>query len=113
MKRSWMWIAAVVLLTAGIAVGLSAASLDAQQKSLLVAKKVGAAPATDGTLDEAWKGAPVLGIIGTALGFLLVGGGAAMLAADPDLKGAGLGVLGAGMLAWLVGSIAAIAKASK
>ena len=37
---------------------LFAPPVAAQQKNLLVAKKAAAAPALDGTLDDAWKGAP-------------------------------------------------------
>jgi hypothetical protein len=51
---------ALLSLVAGVGVGLVAWPLEAQQKNLLVAKKVAAAPALDGTIDEAWKGAPPL-----------------------------------------------------
>ena len=44
-----------VMLALGIVVGLATGPLDAQQKNLLVSKKVAAAPALDGTLDDSWK----------------------------------------------------------
>lgn len=59
MKRSWTWILAGMA-GAGLAVALGAGPTDAQQKNVLVAKKVATAPALDGTVDEAWKSAPPL-----------------------------------------------------
>jgi hypothetical protein len=53
-----MWISALV--GAGLVIGLAAGSLDAQQRNVLVSKKVAAAPALDGTLDAAWSSAPPL-----------------------------------------------------
>jgi hypothetical protein len=58
MKRTWGFVVPVIVLAAALAAG----SLEAQQKNVLVAKKVAAAPATDGTLDAAWQGAPVLSV---------------------------------------------------
>jgi ethylbenzene dehydrogenase len=58
MKSSRKWMLASLVLTVGVAVGLGAGPLDAQQKNLLVSKKVTAAPGLDGTLDDAWKAAP-------------------------------------------------------
>jgi len=60
MKRSWTVVAPAVLMTAGLVIGLASAPIDAQTKNLLISKKIGAAPAMDGTLDAAWKGAQPL-----------------------------------------------------
>jgi hypothetical protein len=60
MRTSWKWILPAVAVTAGMLVGLAAGPLDAQQKNVLVSKKVAAAPALDATLDAAWQGAPAL-----------------------------------------------------
>ena len=62
MRSSWKWIVPAVAVTAGMLVGLAAGPLDAQQKNVLVSKKVAAAPAFDGTLDAAWQGAPALAV---------------------------------------------------
>lgn len=59
MKRSWTWILGAVA-GVGFAVALDAGPTDAQPKNVVVAKKVAAAPALDGTMDEAWKSAPAL-----------------------------------------------------
>jgi hypothetical protein len=60
MKSSWKWMLPALPLLAGIGLGLQAAPLDAQQKNVLVARKVAAAPATDGTMDAAWREAAPL-----------------------------------------------------
>jgi hypothetical protein len=60
MKRSWELLIPAALVAVGILVGPATEPLNAQTKNLLVAKKVGAAPALDGTLDTAWNGAPPL-----------------------------------------------------
>ncbi|TMA94275.1 MAG: ethylbenzene dehydrogenase [Deltaproteobacteria bacterium] len=60
MRRSWNWSLVAVLLTVGIALGLGVGSLDAQQKNLLVSKKVGAPPPMDPAMGEAWKDAQPL-----------------------------------------------------
>jgi hypothetical protein len=60
MKRSWKWMLPVLLLVAGFGLALVAGPLEAQQKNVLVAKKVTAAPALDGTMDAAWQGAEPL-----------------------------------------------------
>jgi len=62
MRSSWKWILPAVAVTTGMLVGLAAGPLDAQQKNVLVSKKVAAAPAFDGTLDAAWQGAPALAV---------------------------------------------------
>jgi len=54
MKRSWV-IPMMLLLVAGVAIGLSTATLDAQQRNLLVSKQTATPPALDGTLDAAWN----------------------------------------------------------
>jgi hypothetical protein len=58
MKRTWWFVVPVIVLAAALAAG----SLEAQQKNVLVAKKVAAVPATDGTLDAAWQAAPALSV---------------------------------------------------
>ena len=60
MKRSWKWIVPAVLVAAGIALGLAAGPIDAQQKNVLVSKKAAAAPVLDGVVDDAWKQAEPL-----------------------------------------------------
>jgi hypothetical protein len=62
MNRPWMLTIAAALVTVGVVVGLAATPLDAQSKNVLVAKKVAAAPALDGTLDAAWNGAQPLAV---------------------------------------------------
>ena len=62
MTRSWRWIPVAVLVTAGLVIGLSAGALDAQQKNLLVAKKVSAPPPMEPAMGDAWKDAPALSV---------------------------------------------------
>ena len=50
------------VLLIGAALGALAWPLEAQQKNLLVSKKVAAAPALDGTLDDAWKATAALSV---------------------------------------------------
>ena len=57
MTRSWKWIPAAVLVTAGLVIGLSAGALDAQPKNVLVAKKVSAPPPMEPAMSDAWKDA--------------------------------------------------------
>jgi hypothetical protein len=52
----------LILLTVPIALGLLGATLEAQQKTVLVATKVSAPPALDGSIDAAWNRAPVLAV---------------------------------------------------
>ena len=54
--KSTLKIVALLSLITGVGVGLVAWPIEAQQKNLLVAKKVAAAPALDGAMDDAWKG---------------------------------------------------------
>jgi hypothetical protein len=49
-----------VVVVVGVVLALAASVLDAQQRNLLVSKKVAAAPALDGSLDAAWGGAQPL-----------------------------------------------------
>jgi len=62
MKRERKWILSLVPLTAGIGLALMAGALDAQQKNVLVARKVAAAPALDGSMDAAWQAAAPLAV---------------------------------------------------
>src|SRR5688572_24734518 len=56
-QRSWRSMVLPLILAAFV-IALFAPTAAAQQKNVLVAKKVAAAPALDGTLDDAWKNAP-------------------------------------------------------
>jgi hypothetical protein len=58
MKRMWNLVLPVTLVVTGVALGVFTAPTDAQQRNV-VAKKVAGEPAFDGTLDAAWKAAPV------------------------------------------------------
>lgn len=58
MTRSWIKTSVAMLAVAGLLIGLAAPPAAAQAKNVLVAKKVAAPPAVDGTLDAAWKSAP-------------------------------------------------------
>jgi len=62
MKRSWKWVFPSVALSAGVAVGLVAAPLDAQQKNLLASKKVSAPPPMEPAMGAAWKDAQPLSV---------------------------------------------------
>ncbi len=55
MTRSWRWTLPVIALGLGIGLALTAGEGDAQQKNVVVAQKVAAAPALDGTLDAVWQ----------------------------------------------------------
>jgi hypothetical protein len=59
MRRMWTMVLPVSLVITGIALGVSTVPAGAQQKNVLVSKKVAAAPAVDGTVDATWNGAPV------------------------------------------------------
>jgi len=65
MRRSWMVALSAAVPIVALAVGLLAGPLDAQQKNVLVSKKVAAAPALDGALDAAWNGAQPLTVKAT------------------------------------------------
>ncbi len=60
MKRNSRWILPAMLLLAGTGLAFLAGPLDAQQKNILMATKVVAPPALDGTMDAAWNAAPAL-----------------------------------------------------
>jgi hypothetical protein len=61
MKRWWMkWMIPMLAVALGIGMGLVVGPTDAQQKNLLTAQKVAAAPALDGTIDATWQKAPPL-----------------------------------------------------
>ena len=60
MKRTWTWTLVALVLTAGVALGLLVGQPEAQQKNLLVGKKVAAGPTIDGTVDDVWKTAQPL-----------------------------------------------------
>jgi hypothetical protein len=60
-KAGWK-LGGLGVLVAGMALGALAWPIEAQQKNVLVSKKVAAAPALDGTLDDAWKGTAVLSV---------------------------------------------------
>lgn len=59
MRILWRWLV-VVVVGAVIGLGLGPAPLDAQSKNVLVAKKVAALPALDGSVDAAWQSAQPL-----------------------------------------------------
>ncbi|MBI3076775.1 MAG: ethylbenzene dehydrogenase [Deltaproteobacteria bacterium] len=55
MTRSWRLIVPVLLLAAGGGLGLLAGQPEAQQRNLLLAKKVDAPPVLDGMMDDLWR----------------------------------------------------------
>ncbi len=60
MERWSKWAPAVAMATGAMLVALLAGPADAQQKNVLIAKKVAAAPALEPTLNDVWKNAPPL-----------------------------------------------------
>jgi len=60
MRTSWKWTIPALLLVAGMVLGLLVGQPEAQQKNVLVAKKVAAGPTLDGTMKDAWKDAQPL-----------------------------------------------------
>jgi hypothetical protein len=56
----WKWTLPILLLIVGLAVGLLVGQPEAQQKNLLVSKKVAAGPTLDGTMKDVWQGAAPL-----------------------------------------------------
>jgi hypothetical protein len=58
--KSWKWTIPTLVLTAGIGLGVLVGQPEAQQKNLLVSKKVAAGPTLDGTMKDAWKDAAPL-----------------------------------------------------
>lgn len=59
MRGSWRWTVLAILVVAGVALGLLVGQPEAQQKNILVSKKVAAAPAMDAS-DAAWQQAAPL-----------------------------------------------------
>ncbi len=62
MKRLMSWTLPPLLVAVGIGLGLFAWPLEAQQKNILVGKKIAAAPTLDGVMDDLWKQASPLTI---------------------------------------------------
>jgi hypothetical protein len=62
MSRIGTWTTLAVLLAAGIGLGLFVGQPEAQQKNVLVAKKVTAAPPMEPAMGDAWKDAPPLAV---------------------------------------------------
>ncbi|MBI4011099.1 MAG: ethylbenzene dehydrogenase [Candidatus Rokubacteria bacterium] len=60
MGRSWKWTLPALLVVAGVAFGLLVGQPEAQQKNLLVSKKVAAGPTLDGTMKDVYKDAQPL-----------------------------------------------------
>ncbi len=60
MRRLSTWIVPAFALAIGVALATTPGDGNAQQKSLLVAKKAAAVPTLDGTVDETWKAADPL-----------------------------------------------------
>ena len=60
MERPWKAFVLFVAVVVGLSLGLAAGRPEAQQKNVLVGKKVASAPSLDGSLDAAWSGAPPL-----------------------------------------------------
>jgi Ethylbenzene dehydrogenase len=58
--KGWKWTIPTLVLTAGIGLGVLVGQPEAQQKNLLVSKKVAAGPTLDGTMKDAWKDAAPL-----------------------------------------------------
>jgi hypothetical protein len=61
--RKWTWTIPGLLIVAGVVLlGLLVGQPEAQQKNVLIAKKVAAGPTLDGVMDDAWKEAPPLAV---------------------------------------------------
>lgn len=60
MRRMCTWITAALVLAGWASLPLVTRPLEAQQKNVLVAKKVTAAPTLDGVMEDAWKAAEPL-----------------------------------------------------
>ncbi len=60
MKRSWKWMLPALLVAVGIGLGVYVGEPQAQQKNVLISKKVSAGPTLDGMMKDVWKGAPPL-----------------------------------------------------
>ena len=59
MQGSARWLLALVMVSAGLLIGLATRPLDAQQ-NVLVSKKAAAPPPMEPTISDAWKAAPPL-----------------------------------------------------
>lgn len=73
MRHSRSFAGAAAAVTLGLALAFVAPSIDAQAKNVLTAKKAGAEPALDGTVDAAWTAAAPLTV--KAVGGKNFGGG--------------------------------------
>jgi len=60
MRCAWKLFVAVLVMATGLSCAVAIGGAEAQQKNVLVSKKVGTAPATDGSLDATWNGAAPL-----------------------------------------------------
>ena len=60
MRRTWTWTLPALVLVAGVALGVFVGHPEAQQKNILVSKKVAAGPTLDGTMKDIWNQAPPL-----------------------------------------------------
>jgi hypothetical protein len=61
--RKWTWTMPGLLIVGGaVALGLLVGQPEAQQKNVLIAKKVAAGPMLDGAMDDAWKEASPLAV---------------------------------------------------
>jgi len=56
----WKWTLPILVLIVGVAVGVLVGQPEAQQKNILVSKKVAAGPTVDGTMKDVWQGAAPL-----------------------------------------------------
>src|SRR5215468_9921242 len=62
MKRAWTWTIPIVAVSVAGGLALAIGQSDAQQKNVLVARKVAAAPALDGTMDAVWTASAPLSV---------------------------------------------------
>jgi hypothetical protein len=62
MRKSRTWTVPGLLLVTAVALGLLVGQPEAQQKNVLIAKKVAAGPMLDGAMDDAWKEASPLAV---------------------------------------------------